>query len=72
MWEDWLCYTIVPCCIYAVLALAALFLSTTTQLALFMIGGTVLGLLLIGIRNAWDSVTHVVVHGSTDGATKEE
>ena len=28
--------------------------------ALFVIGGVVLTLLLIGIRNAWDTVTYVV------------
>jgi hypothetical protein len=72
VWEDWLWYAILPCSIYAVLALAALFLRTTTQLALFVIGGAALGLLLIGIRNAWDTVTHIVVVGSRGDATKTD
>jgi hypothetical protein len=71
VWEDWLWYAILPCSIYAALALAALFLRTTTRLALFVIGGAALGLLLIGIRNAWDSVTHIVV-GSGGDATKTD
>jgi hypothetical protein len=31
-----------------------------SESALFGIGGMALGLLLIGIRNAWDTVTYVV------------
>ena len=54
----------VPCSLYAVLALTALFLRTTTQLALFVIGAAALGLLLVGIHNAWDTVTHVLVGSS--------
>ena len=28
---------------------------------MFVVGGVTLGLLLLGIRNAWDTVTHIVV-----------
>ena len=66
VWEDWLWYAILPCSVYAALALAAVFLRTTTQLAEFVIGVAALGLLLIGIHNAWDSVTHIVFAGSHD------
>jgi hypothetical protein len=72
VWEDWLWYAILPCSIYAALALAALFLRTTTRLALFVIGGAALSLLLIGIRNSWDTVTHIVVGGSRGDATETE
>ncbi len=72
VWADWLWYAILPCSIYAGLALAALFLRTATQLALFGIGGAALGLLLIGIHNAWDTVTYIVVGGSRGDATKME
>ena len=41
-------------------------------LALFVVGGAVLGLLLIGIHNAWDTVTHVVVADARGDATKKE
>jgi hypothetical protein len=64
VWEDWLWYALLPGSVYASLALAAVFLRTTTQLAEFVIG-----LLLIGIHNAWDSVTHIVFTGSHDDAT---
>jgi hypothetical protein len=69
VWEDWLWYGILPGSVYAALALAAVFLRTTTQLAEFVIGAAALGLLLIGIHNAWDSVTHIVFTGSHDDAT---
>ena len=71
MWEDWLWYAILPSALYAALALTALFLSTMTQLALFVIAGASLGLLLIGIHNAWDTVTHIVVSSDGDAATTD-
>ncbi len=43
-----------------------------TQLALFGIGGAALGLLLLGIHNAWDAVTYIVGGGSRGGAPKTE
>lgn len=61
IFEDWLWYALFPCAVYAALALTAAFLRENTQLALFGIGGSALGLLLIGIHNAWDTVTHLVV-----------
>jgi len=71
-WADWLWYVILPCSLYAALGLAALFLRTTTQVALFVIGGAALGLLLLGIHNAWDTVTYIVVGGSRGDTTKTE
>ena len=72
VWEDWVWYALLPCSIYAALALTAPFLRTTTQLALFVIGAAAFGLLLVGIHNAWDTVTHVLVGSSHRGATKNE
>jgi hypothetical protein len=60
-WGDWLWYALVPCSVYATLTMAALFLRTTNLPALFVIGAAALGLLLTGIHNAWDTVTHIVV-----------
>ena len=72
LWEDWVWYALLPCSIYAALALTAVFLRTTTHLALFVIGAAALGLLLVGIHNAWDTVTHVLVGSSHRDATKTE
>jgi hypothetical protein len=71
-WEDWFWYALLPCSVYAALALAAVFFRTTTQLAEFVIGAATLGLLFIGIHNAWDSVTHILVASSHDDATRTE
>jgi len=72
VWEDWICHAVLPCTAYTALAVAALLLRTTTQPALFVIGAAALALLLIGIHNAWDTVTHVVVVGAHGDATKKE
>ncbi|HEY2586944.1 MAG TPA: hypothetical protein VGI81_14460, partial [Tepidisphaeraceae bacterium] len=52
--EDWFWYVIFPCVCYAALALAAFVLRAATQVALFVVAGAALGLLFIGINNAWD------------------
>ena len=67
MWEDWLWHAVVPCGAYPAVALAAVLLSTTPHAA-FVVGAAALGLLLVGIHNAWDSVTHLVVIGGSRGS----
>jgi hypothetical protein len=59
-WEDWLWYAVVPCSLYAALTLAGLTLRMMTPVSLSIVGGAALGLLLLGIRNSWDSITYVV------------
>jgi hypothetical protein len=61
VWEDWLWFVVLPSIAYLTLALGALLLVSTTSTALFILGAAALGLLLIGIHNAWDAVTHLVV-----------
>jgi hypothetical protein len=65
---DWLWYALLPCGAYALLAIAALCLRIATSPALFAIGAAALGLLLIGIHNAWDAVTHLIVVRPAGGA----
>lgn len=69
--EDWLWYHAFPCSLYAALMLAA-FLLRTTPRALFMIAAAALGLLLIGIHNAWDSVTYIVIERPGAHSKKKE
>jgi hypothetical protein len=71
VWEDWLWHTILPCSVYAALAVAAAFLSPGDPIAAFGIAAAALALLLIGIHNAWDTVTHIVVSSAADGAKTE-
>lgn len=61
VWQDWLWHVVLPCCAYAAILVGALLLEVLTSAALFMIAGAALGLLLIGIHNAWDTVTYLVV-----------
>ena len=72
VWQDWLWFTVLPGCAYAALALGGVFLRVRTQTPLFVIAAATLGLLLIAIHNAWDSVTHLVVVGGHDDETKNE
>jgi hypothetical protein len=72
VWQDWLWHVALPCCVYAALALAAMFLRTSTQVALFVIAGAALGLLLIAIHNAWDTVTYIVVAGPRADQTNSD
>jgi hypothetical protein len=70
--EDWLWHAIVPGGVYAALALAAALLGRTPQAALFVVGGALLGLLLVGVHNAWDTVTFMVAGASNGDTGKPE
>jgi hypothetical protein len=59
-----------PCSAYATLTVAAIYLGTNTYIALFVIAAAALGLLLMGIHNAWDTVTQIVVPSSHGDAMK--
>lgn len=72
VWEDWLWYAALPCTVYAALALTAAFLPSHVQITSFVIGAAALALLLIGIHNAWDTVTHIVVSSARDRTKKPE
>jgi hypothetical protein len=66
VFEDWVWYVALPVVVYAVLAGAAVWLPRNPTGAAFAIGTTALGLLLIGIHNAWDSVVHIVLTSAKD------
>jgi len=69
VFEDWFWYAAMPCVTYGALAIAAFLLQRASEAGLFVVAATSLALLLIGIHNAWDTVTHVVLSGS---ATDEQ
>jgi hypothetical protein len=71
VWQDWLWFAVAPCSVYATLVVSTLFLRAAPRHALFVIGAAVLGLLLVAVHNAWDSVTHIVVSGQADSAPTE-
>lgn len=66
VWEDWVWYVTLPCIVYVALAVAAVFIRLHTATGLFAIAAVALALLLIGIHNAWDTVTHLVA-SDTEG-----
>jgi len=59
--EDWLWHGALPFVAYFFLLLAALLLGPYPRLGLFVIGGSTLLLLFIGIHNAWDAVTYLAL-----------
>jgi hypothetical protein len=59
--EDWVWHAIIPGIMYVSLGVAAVLLRRTPPVALFVVGGALLGLLVVGIHNAWDTVTFMVV-----------
>ena len=61
VFEDWIFYAALPCCVYAALIVTAFVFRGSTHAALFAVAISALALLLLGIHNAWDTVTHIVV-----------
>jgi hypothetical protein len=64
--EDWIFYAALPCCTYAALTVTAIVLRSAPRPALFAVAASALTLLLIGIHNAWDAITHIVVSNARD------
>lgn len=61
--EDWIWYSVLPLLAYGAILIGAISLLMLTAKALFAVGGGVVLLLLIGIRNAWDVVTFLAAGG---------
>jgi hypothetical protein len=61
--EDWLWHIVFPLTAHAMLLAAGLALVRRPAGALFTIAAVVLLLLIIGIHNAWDTVTFLVLKG---------
>jgi hypothetical protein len=59
--EDWFWYGALPGLCYVLLTVSFYLLRHRTQAGLFLVGAIALSLLLIGIHNAWDSITHIVL-----------
>jgi predicted membrane channel-forming protein YqfA (hemolysin III family) len=59
--EDWLFHTVLPLAAYAGIIVAAFGLPRRPTTFLFAIGAVTALLLFVGIHNAWDTVTYIVV-----------
>jgi hypothetical protein len=66
--EDWIFHITLPCLAYVALTVAAIVLRGAPRGALFAVAASALGLLLIGIRNAWDTIVYVVLGDAAGGA----
>jgi hypothetical protein len=66
--EDWIWHTVLPLLAYAALGVAAILLGNDRESGLFVVAGSSLLLLFIGIHNAWDSVTWMALKQRADGA----
>ena len=61
VFEDWLWHIVLPLAAYAMLLAAGLALARRPPGALFTIAAAALLLLFVGIHNAWDTVTFLVI-----------
>ena len=59
--EDWFWYAALPLAAYVALLGGAILLVWRSTWPLFVIAGTTLLLLFVGIHNAWEAVTYVAV-----------
>jgi hypothetical protein len=59
--EDWIWHCSLPLVGYATLLGAAITLQRHEAVSLFVIAGTSLLLLFVGIHNAWDAVTYIAI-----------
>lgn len=60
VFEDWLFHSLLPLAAYTALAVSAGLVHACQRPALFLVAGTALLLLFIGIHNAWDIVSYHV------------
>jgi len=58
---DWLWHCMLPLTAYSALLVSAIVLARHAGLSLFAVGAAVILLLFIGIHNAWDTVTYILV-----------
>lgn len=61
LFEDWVWFAILPLAAYGAILAAAMLLLSSATAALFVLAGATMLLIFIGIRNAWDIVTYLVV-----------
>jgi len=70
--EDWIWHILLPFLAYCALVSGSVMLQPHPLRALFDIGGAALLLLFIGIHNAWDTTTWVVMQATQKGQKSDE
>ena len=61
VFEDWVFHSVLPCVAYAAVIVATSLMSRWPTTSLFVIAGAAVLLLFVGIHNAWDTVTYILV-----------
>jgi len=64
--EDWVWFAILPMIAYVAMIASAAFLTPMPARALFALAGVTMLLIFIGIHNAWDVVTYLMLDRSQD------
>ena len=64
--EDWIWHTLLPLTAYSMILIAVLLAGLHAQGSLFAVATAALGLLFIGIHNAWDTVVWIVVNARSE------
>jgi len=59
--EDQVWYVAMPLVVYLAVVIGAVLLLAAERAGLYTIAATALGLIFMGIRNAWDVVTYVAI-----------
>jgi hypothetical protein len=59
--SDWIWHAVLPAAAYSALLLASIALPRDPAGSLFFVAGAALSLVLIGIHNAWDTVTYIAI-----------
>ena len=71
VFEDWVFYFILPALSYGGLLIAGVELARGNEETEYVIAAAALALLLIGIHNAWDTVTHIAFTNAHSNAATE-
>ena len=61
--EDWIWYALLPVVAYGAMAAGGFALAMAPQESMFVLGGSALLLVFIGIHNSWDVVTFLALQG---------
>jgi len=70
--SDWMWYTLMPLIAYTALLVAGILLPFYPAPSLFAIAAATLLLVIMGIRNAWDVVTYMVIEHSQPQNTSQD
>jgi hypothetical protein len=61
VFEDWIFHAVLPLAAYSAVLIAAIGLRRASTISLFAVGAAAVLLLFVGVHNAWDTVTYILV-----------